>query len=248
MEYGGNCFIVKDKFETVFDHTYSALALASPMRDLAEHRVLKRAATAAFVCALASYPRLALWPNRLYPLWYLGALLVLGGTVLWGFVFAWHTKYTGRPVFTLKVPRYAFLLATFSGIGAAVLLHFVVDPSLRLRNSDEYPANVREWIAMTLFSLGFTQLFLVFAAFSWLVRLVRKAEVAAIMTAVFGLFVLWFKNHSSKTPLPPSLLMAVLLVRLVVGLLSVYFFLRGGVLLVWWWSLLVQIRHLIGLL
>src|SRR5438132_8695720 len=105
------------------------------MRDLAEPRVLKAAASAAFVCALASYPRLALWPNRLYPLWYLEALLLLGGTILWGFVFAWHTKYTGRPVFTLKVPRFAFLLATFSGIGAALLLHFLFDPSLRIRNS-----------------------------------------------------------------------------------------------------------------
>src|SRR2546421_126926 len=131
------------------------------MRDLAQPRVLKAAASAAFVSALASYPRLALWPNRVYPLWYLEALLFLGGTVL------------------------------------------------------------------------------------WLVRLVSRPAIAAIMTAFLGMFVLWFKNDSSKTPLPAGLLMAVLSMRLVVGLVSVYFLLRGGVLLVWWWSFLVQTRHVL---
>jgi hypothetical protein len=57
---------------------------------------------AAAISALVCYPRLSLWANRVYPLWYLEAVLLLGGTVLWAFVFAWHTKYTGRPVFNWK--------------------------------------------------------------------------------------------------------------------------------------------------
>src|SRR2546422_886393 len=150
------------------------------MRALAQPGVLKAAITAAVTSALVCYPRLALWPNRVYPLWYLEALLVLGGTGLWGFVFAWHTKYTGRPVFTVKVEVIPLALATVAGLAAAVLLHILVDPYLRIRNPEEYPATIWEWSAKTLFGLAFTQLFLIFAAFAWLVRLVRKPEVAAI--------------------------------------------------------------------
>jgi len=209
--------------------------------------VLRAALIAASVSALVCYPRLSLWATRVYPLWYLEAVLLLGGTVLWAFVFAWHTKYTGRPVFNWKLEPLPWVVATLCGLGAAVLLHVAVDPSLRARNPEEYPSSLGQWFAMTLFSLAFTQLFLLFAPFAWLVRLIRKPEPAAIMTVIFGMFVLWIKNHSSKTPFPPSLMLAVLAVRLVVGWLSVYFFLRGGVFLVWWWELLVQSRNLVEL-
>src|SRR5437667_7902195 len=129
------------------------------MRALAQPGVLKAAITAALISALACYPRLALWTDRVYPLWYLEALLLLGGIVLWGFVFAWHTKYTGRPVFTLKPPAFPLGLATFCGLAAALLLHFWIDPILKTRSPNEYPANGQEWVAMTLFNLVFTQLF-----------------------------------------------------------------------------------------
>jgi len=209
--------------------------------------VLRDALIAASVSTLVCYPRLSFWASRVYPLWYLEAVLLLGGTVLWAFVFAWHTKYTGRPVFNWKLEPLPWAVATLCGLGAAVALHLAVDPSLRARNPEEYPSNLGQWFGMTLFSLAFTQLFLLFAPFAWLVRLVRKPEPAAIMTVIFGMFVLWIKNHSSKTPFPPSLMLAVLAVRLVVGWLSVYFFLRGGVFLVWWWDLLVQGRNLVEL-
>ena len=72
------------------------------MRRLAEPEVLKSAAMAAAAGSLACYPRLALWPGRPYPMWYLEAVLFFGGLVLWAFVFAWHTKYTDQPVFNFK--------------------------------------------------------------------------------------------------------------------------------------------------
>ena len=46
----------------------------------------------------------------------------------------------------------------------------------------------------------------------------------------------------------PSLLFVMLLVvRIVMGFLSVSFYVRGGVLLSWWWTLLIESRHLLNL-
>jgi hypothetical protein len=217
------------------------------MRSLAQPEVLRNAAIASAVTATLCYPRLALWSNRLYPIWYLEAVLLLGGTVLWAFVFAWHAKYTSRAVFIWKIEPVPFAVATGAGLAVAALLKIFGDPQLRAKNPEEYPQDVEQWIAMTLFSLAFTQLFLVFAPFAWLIRLLRRRAVGAVMTAVFGMVVLWIKNDASKHPFPPPMMAGILGVRLVVGLFSVYLFLRGGVLLVWWWELLVQGRNLFGM-
>jgi hypothetical protein len=214
------------------------------MRSLAQPEVLQSAGTAAVLSSLACLPRLWLWPHRRYDLWYLEATMFLGSTVLWAFVFAWHTKYTQRPVFALKPGLVPFLLATLCGVAAAVFLHLWLDPSLRLRTPEDYPRTIMQWIALVLFSLAFNQLFLVFAPFAWAMRLFRSTRMAALLTILFGVFVLVLKNRSSPTPMPSALLPGLLVVRVVVGALSVYFFLRGGVLLVWWWGLLLQTRHL----
>jgi hypothetical protein len=121
------------------------------------------------------------------------------------------------------------------------------DPTLRARTPADYPTNVQQWVAMTLFSLAFTQLFLVFAPFAWLVRLFRRKETAWLMTVLFGLFVLGVKNRAPSVPMPPMLFLGLLVFRIIAGFLSVYFFLRGGILLVWWWTLLLQSRHLFTL-
>ena len=71
------------------------------MRDLIRPELIKPTAYAALATAILCLPRLLLWTNRVYPIWYLDAIIFTGGFVLWGFVFAWHSKYTGRPVFTL---------------------------------------------------------------------------------------------------------------------------------------------------
>src|SRR5438132_14113579 len=106
------------------------------MRALARPEVLRSAVMAAAIAAVACLPRLWLWPARKYPLWYLEALLFLGGTVLWAFVFAWHTKYSGRPVFVFKAQRGLFAGATLAGLSAATLLFFLLDPLLRARTPE----------------------------------------------------------------------------------------------------------------
>jgi hypothetical protein len=214
------------------------------MRSLAQPEVLKSAGTAAVLSSLACLPRLWLWPHRRYDLWYLEATMFLGSTVLWAFVFAWHTKYTQRPVFSLKTGLVAFLLVTLSGVAVAILLHVWLDPSLRLRTPEDYPRTIVQWMALVLFSLAFNQLFLVFAPFAWAMRLFQNPRMAGLLTVLFGVFVLMLKHHSSPTPMPSGLLLSLLAVRIAVAALSVYFFWRGGVLLVWWWGLLLQSRHL----
>lgn len=207
--------------------------------------MLRSAAVAAAGTALVCYPRLAHAPALPYPLWYLEALLFLGGIVLWAFVFAWHTQYTHRPVFMQDIPPRTWAAATVAGLSVALLLYFFQDPVLRGFAPDDYPATVEDWLAMTLFSLAFSQLFLVFAPFAWLMRLFRREWWAAALTVLFGAFVLVLKNYRSPAPFSVALLLDVLLVRIVLGSFSVYFFLRGGLVLVWWWGLLLQSRHLL---
>lgn len=218
------------------------------MRSLAKPEVLKSAVLAAVLTATACFPRLYLATKLSYPVWYLESILFLGSIVLWAFVFAWYTDYSGRPVLALSLPRGTFAWATASALVTAIALRLWLDPMLKARNPQDYPATFAEWTAMTLFSLAFTQLFLVFAPFAWLLRLVRRRTPAITLTVLFGLYVLVVKN--SRSPQPPTieLWVALVLVRVIVGLGSVLFFLRGGLLLVWWWSFLLQSRHLFGFL
>ena len=95
-----------------------------------------------------------------------------------------------------------------------------------------------------LFSLALTQLFLLFAPFAWLMRLVKNRQVAACLTVLVGVCILAMKIRSLPTPVPPLPLAALLAGRIVMGFLAVSFYLRGGVLLVWWWTLLFEARLL----
>src|SRR5258706_3563023 len=103
------------------------------MRALAEPEVLRRAALAAIVSALACFPRLQAWETRIYPIWYLETVLFLGAIVLWGFVFAWHTKYSGGPVFTFRPHRVAFIAATVAGCARGGVTLLDVDPLVLTR-------------------------------------------------------------------------------------------------------------------
>jgi hypothetical protein len=217
------------------------------MRHLAQPRVLKLAGIASLVTALACYPRLPLWLNRSLPIWYLEAVIFFCGIVLWGFVFAWHTRYTHRPVFILKLEYAPFITVTLAGIAVATAFHLFLDPALRLKMPEDYPADLRQWLAMALFSLAFNQLFLVFAPFAWLVRLLQNRRAATVLTVLFGAFVLTIKCRYSTTPIPSLLFATLLAVKIGMGFLSVSFYLRGGVLLSWWWTFLLEARHLLNL-
>ena len=124
--------------------------------------------------------------------------------------------------------------------------HLFLDPSLRLKTPEEYPADVKQWLAIVLFSLAFNQLYLVFAPFAWLIRLFQNRWAATCLTVLFGVIVLAIKYQSSTTPIPSLLLAALLAVRIVMGFLAVTFYLGGGVLLSWWWTLLIESRNLLA--
>ncbi|HXI73627.1 MAG TPA: hypothetical protein VNN22_25065 [Verrucomicrobiae bacterium] len=217
------------------------------MRHFLQPRVLNFAGIAALISALACYPRLSLWPNRTVPIWYLEATIFLCSMVLWGFVFAWHTRYTNRPVFVLKLEPRPFLAVTLVGIAAAVACHLFLDPSLRAKMPEDYPADLKHWIAFVLFSLALNQLFLIFAPFAWLMRLLQNHWLAIGLTVLFGACVLAMKIQLLPTPLPPLLLATLLAGRIVTVFLAVSFYLRGGVILVSWWTLLFETRLLLDL-
>jgi hypothetical protein len=217
------------------------------MRHLAQPRVLKLAGIASLVTTLACYPRLPLWLNRAAPIWYLEAVIFFCGIVLWGFVFAWHTLYTHRPVFSLKLEGAPFITVTLAGIAVAAAFHLFLDPVLRLKMPGDYPANPGQWLAMALFSVAFNQLFFIFAPFAWLMRLFQNRRVATVLTVLFGAILLTIKYCSAPTPMPSLLFAAFLAVRIGMGFMSVSFYLRGGVLLSWWWTLLIEARNLLPL-
>jgi hypothetical protein len=217
------------------------------MRHLFQPRVLNLAVIVALASALACYPRLSLWLNRSAPVWYLEGTIFLCGIVLWGFVFAWHTQYTLRPVFILKPEPGPFIAATLVGIVTAAVFDLALDPLLRPRIPEDYPADLEHWFAMVLFSLAINQLFLLFAPFAWLMRLFKNRWVATNLTVLFGALMLAMKIQSLSIQLPPLLFAALLTGKIVMGFLAVSFYLRGGVLLIWWWTFLFEARHLLNL-
>jgi hypothetical protein len=219
------------------------------MRHLLQPQVLNRAAPAALVSALACYPRMSLWLHRPGSVGYVETMIFACGVVLWGFVFAWHAPYTNRPVFIFKPELGPLAAVTVAGIGAAAVFQLWLDPSLRAIFPEEYPADLRHWLATLLFTLVLSQLFLTFAAFDWFIRLFKNRWLAMTLTALFAMAVQALKIHSLPAPVSPLLEAGLLVARFIGGLLAVEFYLRGGVLLVWWWSFLLEARllfHLAG--
>lgn len=216
------------------------------MRRLIQPAVIKPAGLAAGATALVCYPRFALWQTP-YPTWYLELVLLLGGFVLWAFVFAWHPVYTGRPVFKFPPELRLFASATLAGLLIAAALHWWLDPTFRSRTPADYPTSLKQWIGMTLFAVAFHPLFLTFAPLAWALRLFRRLGIAIAFTVLFGTFVMVIKTQSAPTPLPPAVFLQLLGLRLTLSSLAIYFYLRGGVLLVWWWFFLLQLRHLLTL-
>jgi len=217
------------------------------MRALAQPRVIKSAAVAAAGTTLACLPRMALWPTRLYPLWYVTLLMLLGAIVLWAFVLAWFTQYTERPVFILNQPVKDMVVASGAALAFALLLYFFLDPQLIRRTPTDYPRTVEQWAVMALFDLAFVQLFLIFAPFAWAIRLVHRKSIAVLLTVAFGVFVMLLKVSASPVPVTTELLVWLICARVAIGFIWVGLFLRGGVVLVWWCGYLIQLRHLVRL-
>jgi len=149
------------------------------------------------------------------------------------------------PVFTLKIELRLFAIVTVAGIVVATGHHLFVDPVLRLKTPEEYPADMKQWLAMAVFSLAFNQLYLVFAPFAWLIRLFKNRWLATCLTVLLSVIVMAIKIRATPATFPPPLFAALLAGRVVMGFLAVSFYLRGGVLLSWWWTLLIEARHLV---
>src|SRR5580692_5208493 len=100
------------------------------MRLLAQPKVLARAGAAALITALACYPRLAMWSERMHSVLFLWLMLLWAAFVLWAFVFAWQFEYSRRPVLGLDFQPKLWVAATLCGAAWATLLHFLIDPEL----------------------------------------------------------------------------------------------------------------------
>ena len=214
------------------------------MRRLANPSVLKSAGVAALLTSIVCYPRFAQWQSN-YATWYAESVMFFGSFVLWAFVFAWHTEFTGQPVFHKGVEPRLWLTATVAGVLVATVLHVYLDPTFKLRTPADYPTSVGEWLAKTAFAVAFYPLFLTFAPFAWAVRLSHRVWIAAVFTVLFGVFVMSIKFQSAPTPLPTAAFVELVVLRLALGMGSVFFYLRGGAGLAWWWALLLQLRHLL---
>lgn len=217
------------------------------MRSLVQPAVMKSAGVAALLSAVACFPRFVLWRARVLPIWYLELTVVLAGFVLWSFVFAWHETYSGRnPLRPVKSLAFWALASVCAWVAAALNL-WLLDPYLRTVAPDDFPADLANWTAMTLFSLSFTQVFVVFAPMALFLRLVSRRWLAVVLTLAFGLFVMSLKVKASPTPPTAAMLVELVLVRVLSGAVLLFFYLRGGVSLAWWMSLIVQARHFITL-
>ena len=217
------------------------------MRSLLQPGVLKSAAASALITSLVCFPRLALWSDRPQPLWLLSLTLTWASFILWSFVFGWRLKSAHGPILFVKARPALWRAATFAGLTGAVVLHLFIDSVLQPLVPGDYPGTHEAWLAMTLFTLAFDQLFLCFAPFAFFVRLLKNQRVAAGLTVLFGVALLCLRIKS-LTPLVSPFFIAELFVwRTAAGFLTLYFYRKGGALLAWWWVLLLQLRHLITL-
>jgi hypothetical protein len=204
--------------------------------------VLIKAGVAGLVTAVLCYPRLALWMERPRALPLLVSTMLWCTCVLWGFVFAWHERYSGKRIFPAGFDVKTWAGATAAGLLWSALLYWVVDPQLRPITPEDYAADWNALAAKTLFRLSFEPLFFCFAPFAFFIRLMRKPERAVAMTIIFGLFVLYLRLTQSKT-VPPFYLMVELVAMLAVTrFVSLYFYIKGGAPAVWWLTLLSQAR------
>jgi magnesium-transporting ATPase (P-type) len=215
------------------------------VRRLTQPSVVKAAALAALASTVLSLPRMLLWEKRPYLTWYIESILFCCGFVMWAFVFAWHTEYTHRPLFTLRIKPMLFASATVVGIIAGLGHHWLLDPSLRPANPEDYPVDFRHWVAQVLFTLSFNQLFLLFAPFAWAMRLFRNERVATWVIVAFGVLVLALKTDASPLPQSALLILALATLQIASAFFGVWFYLRGGIFLAWWIAFLVEARHLL---
>jgi len=217
------------------------------VRSLLQTRVLKSAGVAALITSLVCFPRLALWSDRPHQLWFLSLTLAWASFILWSFVFGWRTQNPYRPILAVKASSALWSAATLAGLAGAVVLRLFIDSVLQPLVPGDYPDTYEAWLAMTLFTLAFDQLFLCFAPFAFFVRLLKNQRAAAGLTVLFGVALLCLRIESLAPQVSPFFIAELFVWRTAAGFLTLHFYLKGGALLAWWWLLLLQFRHLITL-
>ena len=217
------------------------------MRSLVQPGVLKSAGAAALITSLVCFPRLALWGDRPHKLWFLSLTLAWASFILWSFVFGWRPHNAHRPILAVQARPALWSAATLAGLAGAVVLRQFIDSVLQPLVPGDYPDTHEAWLAMTLFTLAFDQLFLCFAPFAFFVRLLHNQRAAAGLTVLFGVVLLGLRIKSLAPLVSPFFIAELFVWRTAAGFLTLYFYLKGGALLAWWWVLLLQLRHLITL-
>lgn len=162
---------------------------------------------------------------------------------MWAAVFAWQERHGQRAVFPKSVSsKLWFIALTLGVLGAAISFHFG-DPVLRQLAPTDFPRNPGQWLDHMLFNLALEQLFLCFAPFAFLVRLVPSAKAAAVGVVLFGLLVFALKLQSMKTTLAWDVALVMVIFRAIHSTVTIWLYLRGGAWLVWLFALLLQCRH-----
>lgn len=165
---------------------------------------------------------------------------------LWAFVFAWHRRYSGRPVLAAPRPAPWAVVTACALAGSAAAVCFL-DPVLRPLTPEAYPASAHEWAALALFDAGFAQLFLCFAPFAYFARVSSNPFLAAAATVGLGLLVAALRLWGLPAAVPLPTAAAALAARGAAAACCVWAYREGGVLLALWWALLLDLRLLAAL-
>lgn len=217
------------------------------MQDLTQPKIVRTSLLAGLITAIACFPRLALVPQKTHPLWFGTFLLFFCSTTLWGFVFAWHTKYSGWKVFRSRISSKDGLIAFGLGCIFTLLAWQAFDPFFRLQTPQNYPTTFSVWVAMSLFDLSLHPLFFILAPLAFFLRLFHSRHVAVVLTVSFSIILVSFKAYSGYISLPWHLAALFLIFRTISSFLSIYFYTRGGLLLLACWVVPLQIRSLLVL-
>lgn len=208
---------------------------------------MKTAGVAAVITTALCYPNMALKLHTSTQVWLFSLVMLWAAFMLWNFVFAWHEQYSGRDLLTISTDPKWWGKVTLTGILCAAIMWLLLDPVVREWTPNDYPTDLKHWVAMGLFSLMFDQLFLCFAPFAVFIRLFHQLRPAMALTVAFNLLVLYLKINESHASPPWTLVASLLIYRVVGGSLTVYFYVEGGLVMVWWWVFLLQCRLLLGL-
>ncbi len=217
------------------------------MRSLAEPAVLRRAAIAASLTALACYPRLANWSQRADALWYYVAVIGWATFVMWAAVFAWHERHGGVKLFRRDVSMRVWVAALSLGVAGGAVMFFLVDPILRETSPSDFPHTTSDWFERTLFNLVFEQLFLCLAPFAFCARLFQSQRAGAIGVVLFSLVVFALKVYGMIALMPGTLTGMLALFRTVSSVVMVGLLLRGGFWPLMLFAFVLQCRNLFAL-